>query len=300
MDRLEAMSVLVAAVDTGSLTAASRRLGMALPSVSRKLADLEAHLGTRLLARTTRRLEPTEAGIAFVQSCRRVLGEVEEAERRAAGEQSVPRGELLATAPIVFGRLHVLPVVNEFLGLYPEIDIRLVLSDRNISLIEDHIDLAVRIGGLSDSSLVAARVGEVRRVVCASPAFLDRHGIPAKPGDLAGLAAVIFEGPGATPAWQFGNGKGGRVAVHPRLSVNTAEAALDAAIAGVGLTRVLSYQAEEPVRRGLLRLVLEAFEPAPQPVSIVHQGQGPVPARLRTFLDFAASRLRQRLAASRD
>jgi len=299
MDRFEAMSVFVAAVETGSLTAAGKRLDMPLPTVSRKLAELEAHLGTHLLTRTTRRLTLTDAGRAYYQASERILDEIAVAERTAAGEQSAPRGDLSVTAPIAFGRLHVLPIISEFLALYPEINIRLSLSDRNADLLEDQIDLAVRIGVLPDSSMVATRIGEVRRVVCASPAFLREHGMLAAPADLAGKPAIVFEGPGQT-AWTFAGGAKGRqrsVEILPRLSVNTAEAALDAAADGVGVTRVLSYQAAAAVGRGDLEIVLADFEPVPLPVYLLHQAQGTLPFKMRIFLDFAAPWLRRRIAA---
>lgn len=297
MDRFEAMSILVAAVETGSLTAASRKLNIPLPTVSRKLAELEAHLGTRLLARTTRHLALTDAGSAYFQSCKRILDEVGDAERTAAGEQSAPRGDLVVTAPVVFGRLHVLPVVNDFLSLYPEINVRLVLSDRNIDLLENQVDLAVRISRLPDSSMVATKVGEVRHVVCGSPAFFGKYGLPASPNDLAGKPGVSFDALGPM-TWAFtrsGKGRKQTVEVRTRLSVNTAEAALDAAVAGVGVTRVLSYQAAGPVREGLLQVVLADFEPPALPVYLLHQMQGTLPFKMRSFIDFAAPRLRRRL-----
>src|SRR5271169_6668672 len=192
MDRLDAMSVLVSVVETGSFSAASRKLGAPLPTVSRKVSELEAHLNTRLLIRSTRRLTLTDAGAAYVAACKRILEQVGDAERAASGEYRSPRGDLVVTAPIVFGRLHVLPAIDELLATYREIDVRLVLSDRNVHLIDDHVDLAVRIGALPDSSMVATRVGSVRRVVCASPAYLAEHGIPKAPEDLSALACVTF------------------------------------------------------------------------------------------------------------
>ena len=188
MDRLEAMSLFVAAAEAGSLSAAGRRFGIPLATVSRKVSDLERHLKTRLLNRSTRRLTLTDAGQAYLVACRRILDEVGEAERSAAGEYSVPTGELIITAPIVFGRLHVLPIVTAFLAAYPEVAVRLTLADRITQLVEEHIDLAVRIGDLPVSSLVAIRVGSIRRVVCASPAYLAAHGTPRTPGDLADTA----------------------------------------------------------------------------------------------------------------
>jgi DNA-binding transcriptional LysR family regulator len=184
MDRLESMTVLLAVVETGSLSAAGRTLGMPLATVSRKVSELEAHLKARLLHRSTRRLRLTDAGSAYVGACKRILEDLNEAERAAAGEYSAPRGELVITAPVVFGRVHVLPIVGEFLKLYPEVDVRLALNDRSVDLLQDHVDLAVRIGELSDSSLIATRVGMIRRVVCASPAYLAQHGQPQAPAEL--------------------------------------------------------------------------------------------------------------------
>src|SRR5262245_21980517 len=176
MDRLDAMSLLVASVEEGSFSAAGRKLGVPLPTISRKIGELEAHLKTRLLVRSTRNLALTEAGIAYVAACKRILEEINDAENRATGEYITPRGELTLTAPIVFGRLHVLPVVNEFLNRFDEINVRMILSDRNANLVDDQIDVAVRIGELPDSTLTATRVGSIRRVVCGSPAYLAAHG----------------------------------------------------------------------------------------------------------------------------
>jgi DNA-binding transcriptional LysR family regulator len=298
MDRLEAMSILLAAVGAGSFSAASRKLGVPLPTVSRKVAELEKHLEAKLLTRSTRKLALTDAGADYVAACKRILEQVGDAEAAAAGEYSTPRGELAITAPIVFGRLHVLPVVCDFLARFSDIDVRMALSDRNVNLIDDHIDLAVRIGALPDSTMVATRVGAVRRVVCGSPGFFAAHGTPKKPQDLAGLPCVTFAGMAGGTSWTFPRGRGVArpVQIRPRLAVNTAEAALDAAIKGIGLTRVLSYQAARAVREGKLRIVLRAFEPAPMPVNLLHAGQDPVALKIRSFIDFAAPRLRKSLS----
>jgi DNA-binding transcriptional LysR family regulator len=293
MDRLEAMAILIAAVDEGSLTAAARRLHKPLPSVSRKLAELEKHVGTRLLARSTRRLGLTDAGAAYVAACRRILEEVAEAERLAAGEQVSPKGELVVAAPIVFGRLHLLPLVNEFLKLYPEIDIRLRLSDRNADLLEEGIDVALRIGSLRDSGLVATQLGSVRRVVCGSPGYFASHGIPKSPQGLVAMPCVTFDGRAAATSWAFeGRHRPITVNVRSRLSVDTAEAARDAALAGVGMTRILSYQVEDAVDAGALVVVLEQYEPPPLPVQFLHAANGVPPQKVRRFLDFVAPRLR--------
>lgn len=295
MDRLDAMTVFLAVVDSGSLSAAGRRLGMPLATVSRKLAELEAHLGARLLNRSTRRIELTDPGRAYEQACRRILDDVEGAERAVAGEYDAPRGELAITAPIVFGRLHVLPIVTAFLGFNAEIDVRLALGDRIAHLLDEHVDVAARIGALPDSRLNAIPVGTLRAIVCASPAYLKAHGTPRTPADLAQHRCVTFDSPFPTP-WLF-DGAADFTPVRPRLIVNTAESAVDAAVAGLGVTRVLSYQADAALRARSLRRLLEKFEPAVIPVNLVYDGQQRVTSKLRAFLDFAAPVLRQRLAA---
>ena len=298
MDRLEAMSILIAAVETGSLSAAGRKLGTPLPTISRKVAELEAYLHTRLLVRSTRRLVLTDSGAAYVAACKRILEQVGEAERAASGEYNTPKGDLIITAPVVFGRLHVLPAINDFLSHFPDINVRLVLSDRNVNLIDDHVDMAVRIGPLPDSSMVATRVGSVRRVVCGSPAYFADHGLPKAPADLSAVSCVTFDVLASATSWSFtmpGSNADQTVAIRSRLSVNTAEAAIDAAVAGVGVTRVLSYQAAKAIEQGKLVAVLEEFEPEPMPVSLLHAGQGLLPLKMRSFLDFVAPRLRKAL-----
>ncbi len=296
MDRLESMSILLAAVEAGSLSAAGRRLGVPLATVSRKVSELEAHLKTRLFERTGRQLALTDAGRSYVAACRRILDDVAEAERAASGEYRAPKGSLTITAPIVFGRLHVLPIVREFLGAYPDINIRIVFVDRVIDLLEDHVDLAVRIGELPDSSLVAAKVGAICRVVCGSPAYFRRAGVPQSPAELGAHDCVSFEGVTAPDFWIFRAGKKDMpVAIRSRLVVNTAEAAIDAVFAGLGVTRVLSYQVARAVRDGALVLALRDYEPEPVPVSLVYRSQPLMPLKLRAFIDFAAPRLKAEL-----
>jgi DNA-binding transcriptional LysR family regulator len=301
MDRFDAMSVLLAVTEAGSLSAGARRLGMPLATVSRKVSDLESHLHARLLNRGSRRLELTEAGRSYVEACRRILEEVGEAERAAAGEYRSPRGDLAITAPVVFGRLHVLPIIGAFLKAYPEIDVRLLLADRVVNLLEDHVDVALRIGQLPDSSLIAARIGSIRRVICGSPRYLGERGTPQRPRDLEGHDCVTFEGLMSPRFWTFRIGHTEvPVAIRSRLVVNSAEAAIDMAVAGIGLTRVLSYQVAEAERAGKLVGVLEEFEPEPVPVSLVHNAQGLRPLKLRAFLDFATPRLKAVLAKLAD
>jgi DNA-binding transcriptional LysR family regulator len=297
MDRLEAMTILVTAVETGSLSAAGRKLGIPLPTVSRKVSELETHLNTRLLIRSTRKLTPTDAGAAYVAAAKRILDQVTEVERAASGEYSAPRGDLVVTAPIVFGRLHVLPAVEEFLAAFPDIDIRLMLSDRNVHLIDDQVDVAVRIGRLADSSMVAIGVGSVRYVVCASPDYIQHHGAPKTPDDLAAWPSITFDAVTAARSWTFAiAGSERMIPIHSRLSVNTAEAAIDAAVAGLGMTRVLSYQAARAVAEGKLQIVLADFEFEPLPINLIHIGQGALPLKTRAFLDFVAPRIRESAA----
>jgi DNA-binding transcriptional LysR family regulator len=300
MDRLEAMAILLQVVDRGSFSAASRELGVPLATVSRKVNELETHLGTKLLIRTTRKVALTDAGATYVASARRILDEIDETERVAVGEFHVPRGELILTAPIFFGRLHILPIISEFLGAYPEIDIRLLLADRNLHLIEDHVDMAVRIGPLPDSTMIATRVGSMRTVVCASPKLLAAHGVPKSPEDLGSRPCVNFEFLSPASAWPFRlkDVKGiTEVPIQSRLSVTTAEAAVWAASEGVGATRVLHYQCADAVRQGSLRIVLADFEVEPLPVHLLHAGRGALPSKMRAFLDFSVGRLRERLSS---
>ncbi|RZL08885.1 MAG: LysR family transcriptional regulator [Rubrivivax sp.] len=289
------MSMLVAVTDAGSLSGASRTLCVPLATLSRKITDLEARLGTRLLIRSTRKLTLTDAGVAYVAAARRILEQVDEAERDAVGEFTAPKGELVITAPLMFGRLHVLPVVADFLAAFPQISIRLVLADRNIDLIEDRVDMAVRIGRLPDSAMVATRIGSMRTVTVASPAVLARLGEPAHPRALVGYPCIQVDTPLPSPSWRFRDADGGGpmdIPVLPRLTVSTPEAAVDAAVHGVGVARVLHYQVASAVLSGALRILLEGFEPAPVPVHLVHASRGLMPLKMRAFLDFSAPRLK--------
>lgn len=298
MDRFEAMALLREVVDRGSLSAAGRSLHIPVPTLSRKISDLEARLGARLLLRTTRRLILTDAGVTYLAAARRILDEVDEAEREAAGEFSDPKGELVITAPLQFGRLHVLPAIAEFLALFPAINVRLALADRNVHLVDDHVDVGVRIGHLEDSTMVATRVGSMRIVTCASPKLLDRHGIPQRPQDLQALPTVTVAGPLPGAGWRFqqaGSPTPLQLTIVPRLSVTTTEAAAQAAQEGVGVVQLMHYQVAEAVGAGALSIVLEAFEPAPVPIHLIHATRGQLPLKVRRFLDFALPWLRERV-----
>lgn len=301
MDRFDAIKTLLAAVDGGSLSAASRKLGMPLPTVSRKVSELEAHLGTHLVIRTSRRLMLTDAGSAFVQSTRMVMDQLEDAERVASGEYRAPRGDLLVTATIMFGKLHVTPMVLDFLAAYSDVNVRLVLADHVIDMVENHVDAAVRIGRLPDSGLVAARVGEIQWVTCASPDYLSRRGTPTRPTDLHEHSCVAFEGLLPARDWPFGRGASAKtITIFPRFAANTAEAVIEAGTAGIGIVRLTSYQAAAAIRAGRLVPVLTDDRPEPIPVHLVHTGQAMIPLKLRAFLEFARPRLKAQLAALAD
>ncbi len=296
MDRLGAMRTVLEAVDSGSFSAAGRRLGVPLATISRRVSDLEAHLRTQIFIRSSRKLTLTEAGRVYVSACRRILEDLAEAERSASGEYSAPRGELTVAAPIVFGRLHVLPIISAFLSAFPSVDVRLVQSDRLVDFAEDHVDVAVRIGALPDSGMISTKTGEIREVVCASPDYFESRVKPETPDDLKNHACITFDRPDDPHSWTFRSGKTFTAAsIRPRLIVNTAEAAVDAAIAGVGITRVLGYQAHQAILQGTLIPILMEFEPAPMPVHLLYPDHGRMPIKLRAFLDFAAPRLRATL-----
>lgn len=294
MDRFDAMAVLLAVVDRGGFSAAGRALRMPVTTVSRRVTDLEDRLGAKLFVRTTRQVSLTEAGVAYVTAARRILADLEEAEKNAAGEYAEPRGELVITAPIFFGRRHVMPVVEEFLEHHPQITVRLALLDRNVPLVEDHVDMAVRIGPLPDSSMIATRVGQLRTVVCASPGFIEVHGVPSTPETLRDLPCITFDAPFSASRWRFqtADQQPVEVTVDTRLSVNIAEAALDAAIRDVGVARLLQYQVSEAVQAGRLVPILESWEVPPTPVHLVHAGRGRLPLKMRLFLDHAVPRFR--------
>jgi DNA-binding transcriptional LysR family regulator len=299
MDRFEAMSMFLTAIEKGSLSAAARDMRVPVPTLSRKVADLEALLGTRLLTRTTRKLILTDAGIAYAASARRILEQVDEAERQAAGEFTAPRGELVVTAPVLFGRLHVLPVIADFLAQFPEVNVRLMLGDRNVNLVDDQIDMAVRIGKLPDSGMIATSIGSMRRVVCGSPKLLKGQGAPQTPEQLTRMPCVASIGVQTLASgWRFrhpGTGADIDVPIFPRLAT-TAEAAVDAALRGVGFVCLRHYQVVDAVKAKKLRIVLQKYEPEPVPVHLIHATRGQMPLKMRRFLDFAAPRLRKALA----
>ncbi len=284
--------------DKGSFTAAARKLEVPVSTLSRKVSELEVVLGTTLLTRTTRKITLTDAGFNYLAAARRILEDIDEAERRARGEFIAPKGELVLTAPIHFGRLHVLPIVREFLSLYPEISIRLVLTDRNVDLLEDRVDMAVRIGELGDSSLIGTKIGAMRTVVTASPVLLASRGVPQSPEDLLNYPCITIDLPMPSTGWRFkpaGSRRVIDVPVLPRLAITTTEAAVLAAVDGVGIARTLCYQVADPIAADKLKLILRDFEPELAPIHLIHGARGAMPMKMRTFLDFATPRFRNGL-----
>lgn len=289
MDRLDELAVLVAVVDEGSLVAAARRLRRSPPAVTRALSALEDRVGARLVARTTRKLSPTEAGRKLADESRALLSAYEQAVAEIS--PAPVRGLIRITAPVQFGRRHVGPVVTAFLKKFPDTQVELVLNDRRLDLIEDSLDVAIRIGTLADSSLLVRRVGEVSPVLVASPGYLARHGTPAKPTDLAAHDTIFSAGSSDSLEWRFGTGGRTVVRLSPRLLVNDVEARLAAARSGQGIVRVLSYQAFEDLEAGRLVRLLRPFEPPPLPVQLVHVSRAYVQPKVRAFLDLAAEQL---------
>lgn len=290
------MSMLLSAVESGSFSKASRNLGLPLATVSRKVAELESHLNASLLIRSSRGLELTPAGRSYVTAARAVLEQLSEAER-AAGEYMEPKGDLVVTAPTIFGRLHLLPVVTRFLAAYPDVAVGLALTDRVAHFLDDQIDVAIRIGALPDSSLISTRLGSVRRVVCASPEYLAANGAPATPEDLAHHSVISFDSVSSPTSWSFQSGTAeATVTFRSRLSVNTIDAAIVAGLSGAGLVRALSYQVVDFVRSKRMTIVLDLFEPPPPPVHLVYDTRNRLPLKLRAFIDFVVPPLRERLA----
>lgn len=292
MDRLQGMRIFTEVVDAGGFSAAAKAMHLSAPAVTRAVAALEAEIGTRLLIRTTRSVKLTAAGEGYVADCRRILAEIAEAEANAAGSFGNPAGAITVTAPVLFGRLYVLPILLDFLDLHPAVQVRLLLLDRVTNLVDEAIDVAIRIAHLPSSGLTARRVGFIRQVVCGSPDYFDRHGEPITPQDLTSHRLIGRDGIFGGAEWQFGKQTRIRVPVTTRLTCNTNDAVIDAALAGWGLSRFQSYQVAAHVRAGRLRTVLEDFEQEPVPIHIVHAEGRSASGRLRAFVDFAAERLR--------
>jgi DNA-binding transcriptional LysR family regulator len=289
MDRLHLMNVFVAVAQEQGFAAAARRLNLSAPAVTRAVASLEESLGVKLLNRTTRIVRATEAGLRYLDDAQRIIAQVQAADAAAAGINSAPKGHLAVTAPVMFGRLFVIPGIVDYLQRYPDTQVDALFLDRVVNLLEEGLDVGIRIGELADSSMRALRVGQVRHIVCASPGYLDRHGIPQSPQDLMSHTIISSSAAQSLTDWRFNDSS---VRIEPRLTVTSNDAAIAAVKDGLGITRLLSYQVAESVAAGELKILLERFEPAPIPVSIVHRQGRFASAKVRAFIDLMAHRLR--------
>lgn len=293
MDRFHLMAVFVAVAEEQSFAAAARRLRQSPPAVTRAVALLEEHLGVRLLTRTTRLVRTTEAGARYLDDARRILQEADEADEAAAGINATPRGHLAITAPVLFGKLYVMPIITAYQRTFLETTLSALFVDRVVNLLDEGLDVGVRIGQLPDSSLRAIRVGQVRRVVCAAPAYLEQHGVPQTPADLAGHQIIAATAISAGAEWSFAGGKQKlAIKLNPRILVNTNDGAIAAAREGFGLTRLISYQVAPELAAGQLQTVLTDYEEAPLPIHVIHREGRHRSAKVRSFVDLAVDRLR--------
>lgn len=290
MDRWQAMRIFAKVAETSSFAETARLMHMSSPAVTRAVAALEEAIGARLFVRTTRSVKLSEAGGRYYEDCRRILADIMEAEAAAAGSYAIPSGTLAVTASVLFGQMHVLPIVTDYLDAYPTMSARTLFVDRPVNIVEEGIDVAVRIGHLPDSGFTAAKVGTVRRVLCGSPAYFEKHGVPETPQDLKDHRIAVSTGAWASPEWRFAPDQ--RVTVHPALLSNTNEAGIAAALAGWGLTRVLHYQIGPALLESRLQIVLAHYEEPRLPIHVVYPEGRRAPAKVRTFVDLAVSRLR--------
>lgn len=288
MDRFTELQVFVAVADTEGFATAARKLGISAPVVTRTLANLEARLGAKLLTRTTRHVRVTDAGRRYLEDAKRILGELAEADDAVTGISGEPGGHLAITAPVLFGKMFVLPGLVDYLKRYPKMEINALFLDRVVNLVEEGIDIGIRIGELADSTMLARRVGKVRRVVCASPTYLTEHGIPQTPDELSQHTIITANGLNASSDWKFINKT---IKVKPRLSFATNDAAMEAAIAGFGITRLLSYQIAPALESGKLNVILEDYDNAEIPIHIVHREGRYTSVKIRSFVDYMVERL---------
>ena len=290
MDRLDAMRAFVSVADLEGFAPAARKLGLSAPAVTRLVASLEEHLGARLLQRTTRSVTLTDVGARYLARARRILGDVEEAEGSVQAERTQPSGRLVVSAPLMFGRLHVGPIMSAYLKKYPDVSAEFRLSDRMVNLVDEGVDLAVRIGHLADSSVVARTVGDMRRVVAGAPRYLRARGTPVKPSDLAGHDIVQFTSTGALSEWRFTeNGRDIRIPYTSRFATNSTDAAVLYAEQGGGLISVLAYQAADAIKAKRLKIVLADYEPPPMPIHLVYPTSRLLSAKVRTFIDLVVA-----------
>lgn len=294
MDRFQQMQVFQAVADSEGFAGGARRLGLSAPVVTRAVAALEETLGVKLFYRTTRHVRLTDAGLRYLDDVRRILQAVQEADDTAAGINAEPRGQLVLTAPVLFGKLYVMPLVSAFLQQYPAVEMSCLFLDRVVNMLEEGVDVGIRIGELPDSSLRAVRVGQVRRVLVASPAYLAQHGVPQGVYDLAGHQIVAASAISPVQEWQFSSPEGSSsVRLRPRLTVTSNDSAIAAACAGMGITRILSYQVAAQLAAGELQVVLGGYEPPPLPIHVLHREERGGAAKVRAFVEFISVALRQ-------
>lgn len=297
MDRFHLINVFVAVVDTQGFAGAARKLAISPPAVTRAVNELEAHLGLRLLTRTTRTVRVTDAGVRYAQDCRRILAELAEADESVSGQHGAPRGRITVTAPVLFGGMVVTPIVTAYLRRYPEVSASCLFLDRVVNLVDEGVDVAIRIGELPDSTMQAIRVGQVRQLICASPDYLAAQGIPLTPDDLHQHTIVSANSVTPNPEWRLvHNGEPRGVRLQARMTTSTNDSAVAAVVGGFGITRLLSYQVAEHLRAGRLKAVLTEYEAPPLPVHVVHREGRQAPQRVRAFIDLAVERLRAEVA----
>ncbi|HPT26654.1 MAG TPA: LysR family transcriptional regulator [Bryobacteraceae bacterium] len=299
MDRFHLMSVFVAVAEEESFAGGARRLGMSPPAVTRAIAMLEEHLGIKVLTRTTRFVRATDAGLRYLESARRIIAEAEEADEAAAGVHAAPRGHLAVTAPVLFGSIYVMPGIVDYLKRYPDVSVSAMFLDRVVNLMEEGLDVGVRIGELPDSTMRAIRVGHVRRVVCAAPEYLKQYGMLNEPQDLVTHRVICAIPVSPANEWRFGTGKMlESVKIVPRLTVTNNDAAIQAALQGLGVTRLMSYQIAAHLAAGRLTRVLADYEPPPLPIHVLHREGRQPSAKVRSFVDLLVERLRADIALS--
>lgn len=293
MDRFHLMSVYVAVAEEEGFSRAARRLGISPPAVTRAVYTLEHELGVKLLTRTTRQIRATEAGSRYLEDARRILAEVAEADEAAAGIHAAPRGNLAVTAPALFGRMYVMPGIVDYLRRHPDVTVSALFVDRVVNLIDEGLDVGVRIGELPDSTMRAIRAGQVRRIVCAAPAYLKTRGVPRRPADLARHVIVAASGVAPLAEWKFSDaGKSTVIRIQPRLTVTSNDAAIEATLAGFGVTRLLSYQIAPHLAAGKLKIILGEFEPPPLPIHVLHREGRQASAKVRAFVDLIVGQIR--------
>ena len=293
MDRLNSMAIFIAVAEQEGFAGAARLLNISPPAVTRAVAALEEHLGVKLFNRTTRFVRLTEAGQRYFEDARRIIASADEADEAATGINAEAKGHLVVTAPVLFGRMYVMPGISDYLQRYKETEVTALFLDRIVNLLEEGIDVGIRIGELPDSSYKALRVGQVRRVMCASPAYLVEHGIPSEPEDLIKHQLIVAGAISPTVDWRFeDNGSNLTIRVKPRLRVTSNDSAIEAAVMGLGITRILSYQIATQIASGELQIILNEFEPKPMPINIIHREGRYASAKIRSFVDIIAMRLR--------